>query len=75
MFRGAAAAPFIGRRRRTRHLTWSFMPTRDADVRLVSDFVRQLRRVALHPLALDDQVGEETPMPGDLLMSVDSTAA
>jgi hypothetical protein len=54
------------------------MPTRNADVRLVADFVRRLRRVALHPLALDDQVGEETPMPGDLLrklMSVDSTAA
>ena len=28
---------------------------------------RHVRRVALHPLALDDHVGEETPMPGDLL--------
>ena len=37
---------------RTGHLTWSFVPTRDADVRLVGDFVRRLRRVALHPLAL-----------------------
>ena len=43
------------------------VPTRDEGVRLVADFVRRLRRVALHPLALDDQVGEETPMPGDLL--------
>jgi hypothetical protein len=41
--------------------------TGDADVQLVADFVRRLRRVALHPLALDDQVGEKTPMPGDLL--------
>ena len=52
--------------------------TGDADVQLVADFVRRLRRVALHPLALDDQVGEKTPMPGDLLpklMPVDSTAA
>ena len=30
-------------------------PTRDDDVRLVADFVRRLRRVALHPLARDDQ--------------------
>lgn len=40
------------------------MPTRDADVRLVADLVRRLRRVALHPLALDDQVGEENPHAG-----------
>jgi hypothetical protein len=38
----------------------------------------RLHRIARHPLALDDQVGEETPMPGNLLRkqtSVDSTAA
>ncbi|MBB4855595.1 hypothetical protein HNP40_003002 [Mycobacteroides chelonae] len=40
---------------------------RERDIALVADFVRRLRRVALHPLALDDQVGEATPMPGDLL--------
>jgi hypothetical protein len=34
---------------------------------LVADIVRRLRRVALHPLALDDGVGEEMPMPGDRL--------
>lgn len=33
----------------------------------MADFVRRLRRVALHPLALDDQQGEAQPMPGDLL--------
>lgn len=43
------------------------MPTREADVQLVADFVRRLRRVALHPLALDDQVDEPTPLPGDLV--------
>lgn len=72
----AAAAPSIGLWCRTRHLTWVIVPTRDVDVRLVADFVRQLRRVALHPVALDDPVGEETPMPGDLLrklMSVETT--
>ena len=41
--RGAAAAPFIGRWCRARHLMWSLMPTLDADVRLVADFVRRLR--------------------------------
>ena len=30
-------------------------PTRNDDVRLVADCVRRLRRVALHPLARDDQ--------------------
>lgn len=40
---------------------------RDKDTAVVADFVRRLRRVALHPLALDDVVGEEQPMPGDLL--------
>lgn len=43
------------------------MPTPDADVPLVVDFVRRLRRVALHPLALAEDEREETPMPGDLL--------
>ncbi|MDG4666349.1 hypothetical protein [Mycobacterium sp. 236(2023)] len=40
---------------------------RDNDTAVVADFVRRLRRVALHPLALDEAVGEEQPMPGDLL--------
>lgn len=40
---------------------------REKDTSVVADFVRRLRRVALHPLALDDQAGEEQPMPGDLL--------
>jgi len=37
------------------------------DTASVADFVRRLRRVALHPLARDDGVGEEMPMPGDRL--------
>jgi hypothetical protein len=36
------------------------------DVQLVADFVRRLRRVALHPLALRELDGPN-PMPGDLL--------
>jgi hypothetical protein len=38
---------------------------RERDTALVADFVRRLRRVALHPLALDDGVGEQIPMPGE----------
>jgi hypothetical protein len=42
--------------------------TGDADVQLVADFVRWLRRVALHPLALDDQGGDDFPcLPGAYL--------
>ncbi len=42
--------------------------TGDADVQLVADFVRRLRRVALHPLALDDQGGDDFPcLPGAYL--------
>lgn len=39
------------------------------DTQLVADFVRRLRRVALHPLALDEQgdVDQLPPLPGDLL--------
>jgi hypothetical protein len=40
---------------------------RDADVQLVADFVRRLRRVALHPLALDDSGGDGVPLPGNYL--------
>jgi hypothetical protein len=46
------------------------VPTRDADVRLVADFVRRLRRVALHPLALEGPGGDDdddTPLPGPYL--------
>jgi hypothetical protein len=43
------------------------VPTRDAGVRLVADFVRRLCRVALHPLALDDQGGDGVPLPGTYL--------
>ncbi|MGA9358482.1 MAG: hypothetical protein WBW75_10895 [Mycobacterium sp.] len=45
------------------------MPTaRDDDVELVADFVRRLRRVALHPLALDERGGDGiAPMPGAYL--------
>ncbi|WP_156298545.1 hypothetical protein [Mycobacterium paragordonae] len=42
----------------------------EKDTALVADFVRRLRRVALHPLALNDQVGEAQPMPGDLLRNL-----
>jgi hypothetical protein len=39
------------------------------DTQLVADFVRRLRKVALHPLALDEQGGDDQlpPLPGDLL--------
>ena len=39
------------------------------DTQLVADFVRRLRRVALHPLALDEQGADDQlpPLPGDLL--------
>jgi hypothetical protein len=39
------------------------------DTQLVADFVRRLRRVALHPLALDEQGdNDQSPaLPGDLL--------
>jgi len=39
------------------------------DTQLVADFVRRLRRVALHPLALDEQGDDDQlpPLPGDLL--------
>lgn len=38
------------------------------DEQLVADFVRRLRRVALHPLALDEDGGDDVPpMPGNLL--------
>jgi hypothetical protein len=53
------------------------MANASADVQAVAHFVRRLRRLALHP-RLDDQVGEKTPMPGDLirrLISMDSTTA
>lgn len=40
---------------------------RDSDVQLIADFVRRLRRVALHPLALATEVDGPTPMPGDYL--------
>jgi hypothetical protein len=36
----------------------------ERDVQLVGDFVRRLRRVALHPLATETVAGEEPPMPG-----------
>jgi hypothetical protein len=56
---------------RTGHLTWSFVPTRDADVRLVGDFVRRLRRVALHPVALVQELPPaarrgQTTTPGSI---------
>lgn len=40
--------------------------TPDELVQLVADFVRRLRRVALHPLALDDEgdEGDGVPLPG-----------
>jgi hypothetical protein len=53
------------------------VPTRDADVRLVADFVRRLRRVALHPLALDDSGGKGKLLPGNylrMLMTAGGTA-
>ncbi len=37
---------------------------RDRDIQRVADFVRRLRRVALHPLATDPVAGEEPAMPG-----------
>lgn len=39
------------------------------DTQLVADFVPRLRRVALHPLALDEQgdADQLPPLPGDLL--------
>ncbi len=52
-------------------LTSKVMATEhEKDVRLVADFVRRLRRVALHPLALDDQGGDQgdgIPLPGAYL--------
>jgi hypothetical protein len=45
-------------------------PGTDRDTALVADFVRRLRRVALHPLAiqeLDHGLPGLPPMPGDLL--------
>ena len=42
-------------------------PTLADDRRLIVDFVRRLRRVALHPLALEADDIEATPLPGDLL--------
>ena len=53
------------------------MPAQDVDVQLVADFVRRLRRVALHPLALDDSGGEGMPLPGNylrMLMTAGGTA-
>jgi hypothetical protein len=48
------------------------------DTRLVADFVRRLRRVALHPLSLDQSgEGDQVPMPGNYLrtlMSAGGTA-
>jgi hypothetical protein len=43
--------------------------TDTTDTQLVAGFVRRLRRVALHPLALDEQGDDDQlpPMPGDLL--------
>ncbi len=45
------------------------MPSREEDVKLVVDFVRRLRRVALHPLALDETGAVEgaPPLPGGYL--------
>jgi hypothetical protein len=43
------------------------VPTYDQDVALIVDFVRRLRRVALHPLALEERDDEELPLPGDQL--------
>lgn len=45
---------------------------RETDIALVADFVRRLRRVALHPLALSQEGDddEETPMPGDFLRTL-----
>lgn len=40
---------------------------RARDTARVADFVRRLRRVALHPLALDDTGDEQPPLPGGLL--------
>jgi len=49
----------------------------DNDVQLVADFVRRLRRIALHPLALDDSGRPGTPLPGNylrMLMTAGGTA-
>jgi hypothetical protein len=45
---------------------------RETDIALVADFVRRLRRVALHPLALSEGSGEDAvmAMPGDLLRTL-----
>ena len=37
------------------------------DTQLIADFVRRLRRVALHPLALAEADGESPPLPGGML--------
>ncbi len=44
------------------------MPGREEDIAVLVDAVRRLRRLALHPLALDDTGAEgEVPLPGDYL--------
>jgi hypothetical protein len=53
--------------RELRGRLWAVQTTGDADVQLVAEFVRRLRRVALHALALDDQGDEELALPGGLL--------
>jgi hypothetical protein len=53
------------------------MASREEDISLLVDAVRRMRRLALHPLALDDTGGDdEVPLPGDylrMLMRVQST--
>ena len=48
--------------------------TGDVDVQLLADFVRRLRRVALHPLALDDQGGDDFPCLPDAYPRMLTTA-
>jgi hypothetical protein len=44
------------------------MPGREEDIALLVNAVRRMRRLALHPLALDDTGGDgEVPLPGDYL--------
>jgi hypothetical protein len=53
------------------------MANREEDISLLVDAVRRMRRLALHPLALDDTGGDgEVPLPGDylrMLMRVQNT--
>jgi hypothetical protein len=55
----------MGRRRRTKRAVQN---TPADDVQLIADFVRRLRRVALHPLALNYQGGDDiASLPGAYL--------